>query len=100
MSSDIRKNHVKVVLDTNVLISALGFGGKPRQILQLVLAKKVKAITSPILLAEFHEVVSKKFPLLSFQLDLIEKKIKKVFTIVNPKKILNIVRDIDDNRVL
>jgi len=100
MTSDIKKNPVKVLLDTNVLISALGFGGKPRQILTLVLEKKVKAVTSSILLAEFHEVINKKFPKLAPQLLLIETKIKKIFLIVHPKVSLDVVRDKDDNRVL
>ena len=100
MTLDIKKNPVKILLDTNILISALGFGGKPRQILQLILEKKIKAVTSTILLAEFHEVINKKFPHLSPKLGLIEKKIRKAFIIVDPKKSLRIVRDIDDNRVL
>lgn len=100
MNLDIRKNPVKVLLDTNILISAIGFGGKPRQVLQLVLEKKIKAVSSSILLAEFHEVVIKKFFKLSPNLVLIEKKLKKIFIIVSPKESIQIVRDIDDNRVL
>jgi putative PIN family toxin of toxin-antitoxin system len=100
MNLDIRKNPVKVLLDTNILISAIGFGGKPRQILQLVLEKKIKAVTSPILLAEFHEIINKKFPNLAPHLQLIETKIKSIFLVVYPKVSINIVRDKDDNRVL
>jgi putative PIN family toxin of toxin-antitoxin system len=100
MNSGIKKNKVSVLLDTNILVSAIGFGGKPRQILQLALKKKIRAATSPILLAEFHEVITKKFPQLALHLEVIGKKIKKVFIIVHPKNTINIVRDIDDNRVL
>lgn len=100
MNLDIRKNPVKVLLDTNVLISAFGFGGKPRQVLQLVLEKKIKAVSSPILLAELHEVITKKFPQLSQNLGLIERKLKRTIIIVSPKESIQIVRDIDDNRVL
>ena len=100
MNLDIRKKRVNVLLDTNILISAIGFGGKPRQILQLVLEKKIKAVTSPILLAEFHEVVNKKFPKLAPHLLLIETKLKRTFLVVHPQVALSIVRDKDDNRVL
>lgn len=100
MNLDIRKNPVKVLLDTDILISAIGFGGKPRQIFLLVLLKKIKAVTSPILVAEFHEVIYKKFPLLIPYLQLVDSKIKKTFLIVHPKVSVNIVRDKDDNRVL
>lgn len=63
MSLDTDENRVKVVLDTNILISAIIFGGKPNQVLLLVLKDKIQAITSPILLAELREVLNKKFPL-------------------------------------
>lgn len=100
MSLDIRKSPVRVLLDTNILISALGFDGKPRDVLQLVLEHKIKSVTSPILLAELHEVINKKFSLLSNHLSQIETRIKKIFIIVHPKQTIHIVRDIDDNRVL
>src|SRR5260221_6206122 len=100
MTSDIKKNPVRVLLDTNILISALGFGGKPRQILKLVLEGKIKAISSPILLAELHEVIRKKFPILALDLPRIEKKMRKIFFIVHPTKSIDVVRDVDDNRVL
>lgn len=100
MNLGMAENPNRVVLDTNILISAIGFGGKPRQILVQALEKKVQAVTSPILFAELYEVVCKKFPKLEPKLLAIEKKIKKNFTMVHPKKSLNISKDEDDNRVL
>lgn len=94
------ENLVKVTLDTNILISALGFGGKPREILQIILANQIKAITSPILLAELEDVITKKFPILSYNFERINKRIRKKFRIVKPKMSLRIVKDDDDNRVL
>lgn len=100
MNSDINENHPKVVLDTNVLISAIGFGGNPRTILLLTIEEKIKGITSRVLLAELHEVISKKFSKLEPQLLIIERQIEEKFIIVQPKKSINLVRDEDDNRVL
>lgn len=100
MSTDMDENPVKVTLDTNILISALGFGGKPREILQLILEDQITAVISSTLLAEFEDVVTKKFPVLSYNFERINKKIKKKFTIVKPKESLHIVKDEDDNRVL
>lgn len=100
MNSDISENHPKVVLDTNILISAIGFGGKPRVALLLAIEGKIKGITSRVLLAELHEVISKKFPKLEPQLLIIEEQIKEKFIIVQPKKAINLSRDEDDNRVL
>lgn len=36
----------KVVIDTNVLISGFGWKGKPKKILKLIEARKVKNFTS------------------------------------------------------
>lgn len=100
MSTDTAINKVKVVLDTNILISAIAFGGKPRQILKLVLDKDIQAISSVVLLAEFEDIVFKKFPPLANQFKKIEKQIRKNFKIVKPKKNLHILKDEPDNRVL
>lgn len=94
------ENPVKVVLDTNVIISALGFGGKPREIFQLVLEKKIVSVTSPILLAELEDVIVKKFPPLRKILDRILKIFKKKSQIVKPVITIDILNDHSDNRVL
>jgi putative PIN family toxin of toxin-antitoxin system len=100
MSIDTAANPVKVILDTNIIISGIGFGGKPRQILHLILDNKIKAVTSPILLAELEDVIEKKFPKLAYSFELSNKQIKGKFKIVKPKKSLLTARDDDDNRVL
>lgn len=90
----------KVVLDTNILISALGFKGSPNQVLRLALDREIQLITSEILLVELQEVISKKFPLLATNLPLMMKRIRKRSTVVQPKLSLDMLRDKDDNRVL
>lgn len=91
---------VKVLLDTNVIISAIGFGGKPRDMLALVLKNRIRAVTSPVLLAELEDVINKKFPLLTVEYKRINRLIRKKFKIVEPKKSLRILHDEPDNRVL
>lgn len=100
MNLDTDENHARVILDTNVLISAIGFGGNPRKILLLTIKKKIRGVISKILLAELHEVILKKFPRIETQLLIIEKQIKDKFIIVEPRATLSIIRDEDDNRVL
>ena len=100
MSLDMVKRPLKVVLDTNILVSAIVFGGKPRQILSLVLEQKIQAIISPVLLTELVEILTKKFLMSSNDLRLIEKQIRDKFTIVQPKKIIKVLKDEPDNRVL
>lgn len=91
---------MKIILDTNILISAFIFGGKPRQILSLVSDEQIQAFTSLILIAEFFDVVNKKFDLSDEELALTKNQIENQFTIVQPKKTIKISRDEDDNRVL
>lgn len=93
-------NQVKIILDTNILISALGFGGKPREILRLVLDKKLKASSSTTLLAELEDIISKKFPKLATDFEKINKQLRKKFKIVRPKVSINILQDEPDNRLL
>lgn len=101
MSTGTAVNPVKVTLDTNIIISGLGFGGKPRKVLQLILDNKIKGVTSPILLAELEDVIIKKFPKLADHFELVNKKIKKRLKLVRPKEAINILKkDQDDNRVL
>jgi len=38
---------MKIVIDTNVIASAVFFGGKPRQLLELLFQRKVDAYASP-----------------------------------------------------
>lgn len=91
---------MKIVLDTNILISAFIFGGKPRQVLSLVLGGKIQALTSPLLTAEFFDVVNKKFDLSTEELSLAKSHIENKFITIQPRKAINISRDEDDNRVL
>ncbi len=100
MSIGTVKIHVKAVLDTNVLISAIGFGGKPREVFLLLFEENITFVTSLILLAELHEVINKKFPRFVSQLSGVRQIIEKKFYIVQPLKSLHILEDEDDNRVL
>lgn len=91
---------MRIVLDTNILISALIFGGKPHQVLSMILKNKIQALISPVLIAEFFDVVNKKFDLSAQQLALTKSQIENKFEIVQPKNEIKISRDHDDNRVL
>ena len=56
---------LKIVIDTNVVISALFFGGNPQDLLQLVIGKTLDAYASPSIIEEYNEVmdrIAKKYP--------------------------------------
>ena len=52
----------RLVLDTNVLISGLLFGGPPSRLLALVLEGAVELAISPSLIDELERVLRWKFP--------------------------------------
>lgn len=100
MNLDMAEKPPKAVLDTNILISALVYGGKPEQVYNLVLEKQITAITTNILVAELLEGLIKKFNFEQRRIEQLERIIKKHFIVVRPKKIIKLARDEDDNRVL
>ena len=93
-------NRLRVVLDTNILISALLFGGKPREILHLRVLKKIQFITSIQLLAELSDVLSKKFKFSDEKTKAVDKKFRRMVLEVHPAFQINILADNVDNRIL
>lgn len=94
------KKTLKAVLDTNIIVSALVFGGKPEEILRLVLEHDILASTSLALILELEETLINKFAFSEKKLKQVEEKIKNSFETVNPILEINVLNDKDDNRVL
>ena len=93
---------MKVVLDTNVLVSALVFpGGVPEQVFRLAIEGDFTVVASPPLLAELGRVLTEKF---GWQDDYVRAalaQIVRIGEIVEPVDRVNvIVDDPDDDRVL
>jgi putative PIN family toxin of toxin-antitoxin system len=95
------RTEVRVVVDTNVLISALLFGGLPEQILLAGLRGEIQLLTSPLLLEELERVLVKKFRLdPGFVKDSVDL-IGDVAELVVRKSHLNVIEKPEgDNRVL
>lgn len=91
---------MRILLDTNVIISALLFGGKPRIILLSVIRKQHVAITSTILLSELADVLRKKFGYSKPAVTAVDTQVRKQCTIVSPNESIDVVADMTDNRVL
>lgn len=92
----------KVVLDTNVLISALVFGGKPRRVFQAATAGVIQLVISEILLEELTGVLEgAKFRYPKELTRMILDELTAVAELVTPTlSIRRITSDPDDNRVL
>ncbi len=92
---------MRVVIDTNVYISALMFGGLPGVLFDLMLAKSFETAISPVLLDELEEKLCLKFELSREDAALIRAKITGVAVLVEPHETLHVIaRDPDDDRVL
>ena len=92
---------IRVVLDTNIIISAILFGGKPRAILRLVIDRKIQASISPYILFEIKEVLYRKFSYSLIDIAKVEDAITETFTLVHPKqRITQIKENKADNHIL
>ena len=93
---------IRAVLDTNILISGLVFGGKPAAILDQVAAGRISLYISPALADEFRRVLELKFKghLNSISDTLAE--LSDMWHLVYPPKFNRtfIKADPDDDRVL
>jgi putative PIN family toxin of toxin-antitoxin system len=93
---------LRVVLDTNILISAFIFpGGPPEAVYRAVLDGRVELVTSPSLLAELGRVLVDKFgwePQLGAEA---VDQVARVAIVVRPKQGVEVIlEDPDDDRVL
>ncbi|HLA50302.1 MAG TPA: putative toxin-antitoxin system toxin component, PIN family [Thermodesulfovibrionia bacterium] len=92
---------LKVVLDTNVYISAfISSGSKAEEAYLLAVERKVKLYTSVPILTETAKKLREKFLWDDNKITAVLKHISKVATIIKPVKKLNILSDAPDNRIL
>lgn len=90
---------MKIVIDTNVFISAVFFGGLPLQVLQTVIARQNSAIISPEIWNEYNDVIhrmTRKYPERLKQ-QLVDE-VFKLFKIIIPSSDIRICRDSDDDK--
>ena len=91
-----------VVLDTNVLISALAFpGSKPDQILARARRGELDLYVSPAILSEPERVLRDKFRLSKQEVASRVRAIRRMAHLVHPtERIAVITANDDDNRIL
>jgi putative PIN family toxin of toxin-antitoxin system len=92
---------MRLVIDTNVIISGLFYGGLPNMLLELVVKNKVKHIASEEIIDEYRKLVkrisakigiSEKITALDYLIPRVE--------IINPTTKIDICRDFDDNKFI
>jgi len=93
---------LKVVLDSNIFISGIIFGGKPRKIINLIIEGKIRLYISSDILLEIKEVLERdKFGFSQTITQQIIFEIESLSYLVTPKNKHSIVsRDGDDNIII
>ena len=90
---------MKIVIDTNVFISAVFFGGLPLKVLHSIISKQNDAYISPQIWDEYNDVIerlTKKYPS-RLKHQLIDE-VFKVFKVISPSTAISICRDPDDDK--
>ena len=92
---------MRVVLDTNVYVSAILFDGLPELPLKLARMRKLSLVTSEAIVAELIGVLTSKLGRNSQQLQDVDKELRRLGSVVATRSRLNVIREDDaDNRVL
>lgn len=92
---------MRVVLDTNVLVSALLFGGKPSRIVELAKDGRIELFVSPFILDEFENKLKAKFGFTAGNAREARMDIEVIAVTVRPRVALDVIRRKDsDNRIL
>ena len=91
----------RAVLDTNIIISAIHFGGKPAEVLNLAIEHKGSFFISREIIAEVLGVLTKKFAYEKEAIEEIEELLAKTFVLVESKKTIQVIKNCPaDNRIL
>ena len=92
---------MKVVFDTNVLVSALVFpGGQGEAALARVLEEKDELVLSKPILDELLGVLGRKFSRDAEELSHVAVFLSELSVSVKPRQRLHVVKDEPDNRIL
>jgi len=92
---------MRVVFDTNILVSALVFpGGRGDAALRRIIAGTDQLMMSRAILDELLEVLSRKFARDAEELAHVAVFFSELALVVTPKRRLRVVQDEPDNRIL
>ena len=91
---------IKVVPDTNVIISAVFWSGKPYRVISRGLKGEYQLITSPEIIGEVADKLRNKF---GFPSDKVNEQVNilmALYHLVEPSAKVDVVRDKSDNKIL
>lgn len=92
---------LRIVIDTNIYISAILFDGKPESIIKLAAAEKVALYTSHAIVAEVAGVLRNKFNWTNQQVEYADQFIRDISVLITPTSLISRIKADDaDNRIL
>lgn len=95
------KPQLQVVIDTNVWISGLIFGGNPEKVIRQFIDGRLLLITAEELLSELRRKITQRFPLYEPRLALLEASIREDAILVQLGAIqVSASRGSDDNKFI
>lgn len=92
---------IRAVLDTNTIVSGVGWGGPPGAVLDAALAGRFEMVTSPSLLDELRRVLSyPKLQAVIGDADQLTELLALASVVINPTETVAVSRDPDDDRLI
>lgn len=91
---------IRVVFDTNILLSAILFGGNPEKLIRLAWERKIRLLISPSILLELVMVLRDKFRRDDEEAKKAVQMIGSLADLVKPRHRIRVLNDDPDNRVL
>ena len=89
---------LRVVFDTNVLVSAIGFGGKPWDCLVVAFVDDVEMVTADAAVAEFQRVLGyDRLPFTEAEREQYPTLIREEATVVDPTQSVQVIDDDPDD---
>ena len=89
---------MRIVIDTNVIASAIFFGGRPKELIEHLVSHKLEAYASKDIITEYQETVEElcdKYPSKPQKLPL--SNIVAAIKLISPVSDIKICRDPDDD---
>ena len=92
---------MRVVLDTNVIVSGLNFPGNERSVLELALRGRFELYLSPFILEEVAGVLTRKFGWSEERTAQAVRTLRAAVTVIEPQRRLSVVEGSEaDDRIL
>ena len=92
---------MRIVIDTNVIASAIFFGGKPRELLELLMQRRLDVYASPEIISEYQETCDElvsRYPVRPVLLPL--NQIIAACRLIKTRSKVSVCRDPDDNKFI